>query len=119
MSSSEKPEYPNKHSEQHAFCGYLTNSCGGASHYWDEETEKIKHGSGQQSKNKDMGMIIYCNYLTSHYGKLYHWNKDKQIVEYFDIVPSNGNDASNKSDSYDRSNKNNGFFYRLFGRFFS
>ena len=109
MSSSEIPEYPNKHSEQHAFCHYLTSTCAGSPHCWNEETEKIDHDFSPQSKNKDMGMIIYCNYLTSHYGKLYHWNKDKQIVEIFDIVKSENNN----------SNEEKGFFYRLFGRFFS
>lgn len=77
-----KPIYPNKESEQHAFCHYLTMTSKSL-HYWDENTQSIKHGIPKKNKNRDLGMIIYCNYLTTTEKSIYHWNVEKQIVEYY------------------------------------
>lgn len=85
-----KPIYPNKDSEQHAFCHYLT-ATSKSPHYWDEDKKIIEHGIPKKSKNKDFGMIIYCNYLTSTQKNIYHWNINEQKVEYYEKKEINNN----------------------------
>ena len=89
-----KPTYPNKDSEQHAFCHYLTVTSK-SPHYWDEVNKKIEHGISKKCKNKDLGMIIYCNFLTSTQKNIYHWNINEQKVEYFEKNKINNNNKKN------------------------